>query len=153
MLNQHALFPMPQEANTSDDYWTPKWLFDALGITFDLDVACPPSGPPHKRAHAFYTQETDGLASDWYGNVWMNPPFSKTTPWVHKFMEHRYGICLVPFARSAWANKLWDDAEAVIMLPSTFKFDQGSIFVQTMLAGYGDINVKAIRQSGLGRVR
>ena len=68
-------------------------------------------------------------------------------------MQHHQGICLVPFAKSAWANKLWDDAEAVIMIPSTFKFDQGSIFIQTMLAGYGEANVEAMRQSGLGRVR
>jgi len=152
-VNQEALFPMPQQGRTSDDYWTPKWIFDALRIEFDLDVACPPEGPPHTPANAWYTQETDGLASPWFGNVWMNPPFSKTTPWVHKFMEHHHGICLLPFAKSAWANKLWNDAEAVIMMPSTFKFDQGSIFIQTMLAAYGELNVEALRQSGLGRVR
>ena len=153
MLNQEALFPMPQQASTSDDYWTPKWIFDALNIEFDLDVACPPDGPAHTPAKAYYTQETDGLLSPWYGNVWMNPPYSKTTPWVHKFIEHGNGICLVPFARSAWANKLWDDCEAVLMLPSTFKFDQGSIFIQTMLAAYGETNVNALKASGLGRVR
>ena len=153
MLNQESLFPMPQDCNTSDDYWTPKFLFDALGIMFDLDVACPPSGPPHGTARAFYTQETDGLASDWFGNVWMNPPFSKTSPWIHKFMNHRQGICLVPFSKSAWANKLWDDAEGALMLPSTLKFDQGPIFMPVMLAAYGDENVSALRNAGLGRVR
>jgi len=152
-MNQEALFPMPQEGRTSDDYWTPKWLFDALGIKFDLDVACPPEGPLHTPAAHWYTQETDGLASPWFGNVWMNPPFSKTTPWVNKFMEHRQGICLVPFAKSAWANRLWDSAEGVVMIPSTFKFVQGSIFIQTMLAAYGLENVKALQQSNLGRVR
>jgi hypothetical protein len=141
---QEALFPMPQQGNTSDDYWTPKWLFDALGIEFDLDVACPPGGASHTPCKAFYTQET---------NVWMNPPYSKATPWVARFMEHRQGICLVPFARSAWANKLWDDCDGVLMMPSTFKFDQGSIFMETMLAGYGELNIKAMKQSGLGRVR
>lgn len=152
-MNQEALFPMPQEGRTSDDYWTPKWIFDALGVQFDLDVACPPEGPAHTPAHYWYTQETDGLASPWYGNVWMNPPFSKTSPWVNKFMTHQHGICLVPFARSAWANKLWDDADAVLMMPSTFKFVQGSIFIQTMLAAYGEDNVKAFKQANLGRIR
>ena len=150
---QESLFPMPQQGNTSDDYWTPKWIFDALGIEFDLDVACPPGGASHTPCKAFYTQETDGLASPWLGNVWMNPPYSKATPWVARFMEHRQGICLVPFARSAWANKLWDDCDGVLMMPSTFKFDQGSIFMETMLAGYGELNIKAMKQSGLGRVR
>jgi phage N-6-adenine-methyltransferase len=150
---QEALFPMPQQGNTSDDYWTPKWLFDALGVEFDIDVACPPGGASHTPCKAFYTQETDGLASPWVGNVWMNPPYSKATPWVARFMEHRQGICLVPFARSAWANKLWDDCDGVLMMPSTFKFDQGSIFMETMLAGYGKSNIEAMKQSGLGRVR
>ena len=152
-MTQEALFPMPQEARTSDDYWTPKWIFDALGVEFDLDVACPPDGPPHTPAKAWYTQETDGLASPWFGNVWMNPPYSKTTPWVHKFIEHGNGICLVPFARSAWANKLWDACDAVMMLPSSFKFDQGSIFMETMLAAYGSHNVEALHRSRIGRVR
>ena len=116
-MTQPRLFATPQEGNTSDDYWTPKWVFDALGVKFDLDVACPPEGPTHTPAKAFYTQATDGLTSAWFGNVWMNPPFSKTTPWVNRFMEHRQGLCLVPFAKSAWANRLWNDAEAIVMMP------------------------------------
>ncbi len=152
-MTQEALFPMPQQGNTSDDYWTPKWLFDAIGIEFDLDVACPPGGASHTPCNAFYTQETDGLVSPWFGNVWMNPPYSKATPWVARFMEHRQGICLVPFARSAWANRLWDDCDGVLMMPSTFKFDQGSIFMETMLAAYGQDNVNALRNASLGRVR
>jgi phage N-6-adenine-methyltransferase len=153
MSEQPALFPMPQEGRTSDDYWTPKWVFDALGVEFDLDVACPPSGPPYTPAKAWYTQETDGLASPWFGNIWMNPPYSNTSPWARKFINHRQGICLVPFAKSKWANELWNDADAVLMMPSTFKFDQGSIFIQTMLAAYGKTNVKALTNAGLGKVR
>jgi len=142
---------MPQTARTSDDYWTPKWVFDALGITFDLDVACPPKGPAHTPCRAYYTQETNGLASPWHGNVWMNPPYSKTSPWARKFMQHRNGICLVPFAKSAWANELWEDADAIVMMPSTMKFEQGSIFIQTMLAAYGYNNAQAL--ANIGRVR
>lgn len=152
-LDQPSLFPMPQEHSTSDDYWTPRWIFDAIGLEFDIDVACPPEGPPNTPCKHFYTQETDGLASPWWGTVWMNPPFSKTTPWVTKFMEHKNGICLVPFAKSAWANKLWNDADGIVMMPSSMKFDQGSIFIQTMLAGYGEIAIEALKNSGLGRVR
>ena len=25
-------------SKTSDDYYTPKWIFDAIGLEFDLDV-------------------------------------------------------------------------------------------------------------------
>jgi phage N-6-adenine-methyltransferase len=150
-MEPDTLFPMPQTARTSDDYWTPKWVFDALGITFDLDVACPPEGPAHTPCRAYYTQETNGLASPWHGTVWMNPPFSNSSPWVRKFMQHQNGICLVPFAKSAWANELWKDADAIVMMPSTMKFEQGSIFIQTMLAAYGHNNAKAL--TNIGRVR
>lgn len=150
-MNQPRLFAAPQEATTSDDYDTPKWIFDALGIVFDLDVACPPYGPLFTPCKAHYTQEDDGLASDWHGVVWMNPPYSHSTVWVNKFMKHKNGICLVPFAKSAWANKLWDDADAITMMPSNTKFVQGTIFLQTMLAAYGNNNVQAI--SNIGRVR
>jgi hypothetical protein len=156
MLNQDALFPMPQAERTTDDYWTPKWLFDALGITFDLDVACPPSGPPHGTARAFYTQETDGLASDWFGNVWMNPPFSKTNDWAYKFMKHRNGICLVPMSKSRWFDALWADAEAVCALPYNLRFgghEKGSIFIACVLFAYGSHNVEALHSSNIGRVR
>jgi hypothetical protein len=44
-MTQERLFTVRQEEYTSDDYWTPKWIFDALGLEFDLDVACPPEGP------------------------------------------------------------------------------------------------------------
>ena len=157
-MSQEALFPMPQEARTSDDYWTPRWIFDALGVEFDLDVACPPNGPPHTPAKAWYTQETDGLASPWFGNVWMNPPYSKTTPWVHKFIEHGNGIALLPMAKSEWFNVLWGVVPAVMVLPKRTLFEhpqhlKGSIFLPVMLAAYGSHNVEALHRSGIGRVR
>ena len=76
-MTQLRLFELPQTEYTSDDYWTPKWIFDALAITFDLDVASPPQGPANTPCRAYFTQADDGLAQDWHGTVFMNPPFSK----------------------------------------------------------------------------
>jgi phage N-6-adenine-methyltransferase len=153
-MTQEALFPMPQQSNTSDDYWTPKWIFDALGIEFDLDVACPPEGPAHTPAKAFYTQETDGLASPWYGNVWMNPPFSKLTPWTHKFIQHKNGICLLPYSKSKWFNYLWDELQGIVSIPrGQAAFVQGDIFLPCFLGAMGDQNLEALHRSKIGRVR
>ena len=151
MNEQDTLFPMPQTGNTSDDYWTPKWVFDALGLEFDLDVACPPDGPPHTPAKAWYTQETNGLTSPWWGRVWMNPPYSKSSPWVRKFIEHGNGVCLVPMAKSQWFNELWDKADGLTPMPSNMKFDQGSIWMPVILAAMGQENADAI--ANIGRVR
>jgi hypothetical protein len=150
---QESLFPMPQTGSTSDDYWTPAWLFDLLGLQFDLDVACPPDGPPHTPATHWFTQETNGLAQPWHGRVWMNPPFSKVNDWAYRFMEHRNGICLVPMGKTKWFARLWDDAEAVLALPPNMKFDQGGIFIATMLAAYTPECVEALHRTGLGKVR
>lgn len=148
---QPQLFAIPQTSRTSDDYWTPSWVFAVMQIEFDLDVASPPGGSPWVPAKRYYTQEDDGLASPWEGRVWMNPPYSNTTPWVQKFIAHRHGICLVPFAKSRWANTLWETADAIVMNESTFKFHQGSIFIQTMYAAFGEDCVEAIKRLGHAR--
>jgi len=153
MSEQLPLFKMPQQTKTSDDYYTPKWLFDALGIEFDLDVACPPEGAPHTPTKHFYTQEDDGLTSPWFGRVWMNPPFSQTNNWAYKFIEHGNGICLVPMGKTKWFARLWNEAHAVMALPPNMKFDQGGIFIHTMLAAFTPECVEALHRSNLGRVR
>ena len=157
-MSQEALFPMPQEARTSDDYWTPRWIFDALGVEFDLDVACPPDGPPHTPAKAWYTQETDGLASPWFGLVWMNPPYSKTTPWVNKWIEHANGLALLPDLNRQWRNNLYEHADGIVALPAKMKFDvsdqrRGDIRYSTCLYSVGKIATQALHRSGIGRVR
>ena len=153
-MSQEALFPMPQMAQTSDDYWTPKWIFDALGVEFDLDVACPPEGPPYTPAKAFYTQETDGLASPWWGNVWMNPPFSNSTPWAQKFIAHANGICIMPFSKSKWMNEMWHALDGILVIPrGQAQFVQGDVFMPCFIGAMGLDNVEALRQSNIGRVR
>ena len=149
--DQLALFGTPQTGRTSDDYWTPTYLFDLMGVQFDLDVACPPGGAPWVPADAYYDQETDGLRSPWWGRVWMNPPYSQATPWVHKFLEHGNGIALLPTAKSRWYNVLWDSQAALVPLPSSFRFAQGTIFLPTVLAALGDDNVQAITRVGRAR--
>jgi hypothetical protein len=79
---QQPLFTVEQHDLTSNDYYTPKWIFETLDLQFDLDVASPSGGIPHIPAKQYFTQKDDGLAQDWFGRVWMNPPFSKAKPWV-----------------------------------------------------------------------
>jgi hypothetical protein len=147
---QHQLFSTPQTTLTSDDYYTPQWLFDSLQIQFDLDVASPPhaTNVPCKQ---YLTQAENGLTTDWIGNVWMNPPFRQTAPWAYKFMQHKYGICLVPMSKTKWFNKLWNECEGIVPLPNDFAFQQGNIFLATVLCAYGDANVEALHR--IGKVR
>lgn len=152
-MNQGQLFETPQETRTSDDYWTPKFIFDAIGLTFDLDVACPPEGPAHTPCHAYYTQADNGLTSPWHGTVWMNPPFSSTTAWVTKWLDHGNGIALVPFSKSRWFERLWNEADAMLLPPIHMKFVQGSIFMPVVLASIGNTATTALTNSNIGKVR
>ena len=153
---QDTLFNTKQHNLTPDDYYTPKWIFDKLDITFDLDVAAPTGGCHWIPATHHYDQETNGLTSDWRGNVFMNPPFSKPYDWVTKFMQHGNGIALLPMAKSAWFDEIWHNTDAVTRLPSNLRFvdpkgGNGSIYCGAMLFAYGQHNVNALHN--IGRVR
>lgn len=153
---QDRLFAAPQGQLTTDDYYTPAWVFDAMGLDFDLDVAAPEGGIPWVPAARYFTMEDDGLLQPWVGRVWMNPPYSNTTPWVDRFIAHRHGVCLVPWAKSAWTLRLWAAADAV-SLPSAGWFNftggpsGGSISTAVMFAAFGPECVEAISRLGVVR--
>lgn len=158
MSDQLPLFTMPQQERTSDDYYTPRWVFDALGLTFDLDVASPPEGPWHTPCEAYYTQADDGLSQDWTGSVFMNPPYSGPTPWVAKWLQHGDGIALVPFMKSKWFQTLWDDDRTIFAYVRVIKFERiEAVNNQTPFAlslwAIGDKCTDALKASGLGKVR
>lgn len=132
----------------SDEHYTPKWIFDQLGLTFDLDVAAPESGS-HVPCLKSFTEADDGLAQKWHGLVWMNPPFSKPSPWVEKFIAHDNGIGLLVVSRSKWFRDLWTKADAIAPTPYNFKFERpdGSnkqVSFQTFLFALGDKSANAL---------
>jgi len=156
MTIQPQLFGTPQQVSTSDDYYTPKWIFDALGLHFDLDVASPPH-PTNVPCDRYYTQEDDGLASPWYGRVWMNPPFSKPRPWVERWLDHGNGVALLPISRAArWIDNLWDSPAKVYVVNENVKFHKpdgtiSHVWVCLWLWAIGHDNIRAL--SNIGRVR
>ena len=115
----------------SDDWYTPRYIFDALGDCFDLDVASPREGPRHVPAARYFY--ADALARDWRGFVWMNPPFGhqKTKRlWLRRFFDHGNGIALVPDRTSApWFQEFAPRAGAMLFVAPKIKFERpdGSI--------------------------
>jgi hypothetical protein len=119
---QPALFDGFTPAQESDEYYTPRWVFTAAALTFDLDVAAPVN-PAYRTcpAREFYTREDDGLSSPWFGRVWLNPPYSGPWPWVERFAHHPNGMALLPAMREVrWMGDLLGSADAVALVSPTF---------------------------------
>lgn len=151
IARQSVLFGEEQAEATSDDVFTPRWVFDQLGLTFDLDVAAPQGGIPWIPAQRFFTKAEDGLAQPWHGRVWMNPPYSNPTPWVDRFLQHRNGIALLCFSNGKWCPRMFREADG-IHVPEAIEFANGRrIFTPTFFAAMGDECVEALRN--LGHVR
>lgn len=104
-------------ASTNDEWYTPRWIFDAAGLTFDLDV-CAPVAPEFRTcpARRYLTVLEDGLAASWDGLVWMNPPYSNPAPWVDRFIEHPAGLALLPAANSHWRGRYVRAADGMALL-------------------------------------
>jgi hypothetical protein len=146
----------------NDVVLTQAGIFEALGLTFDLDPAHPPfeTNVPCKR---YYTETDDGLTQSWEGLVWLNPPYSKPAPWVDRFIQHENGIALLPIAKSNWSSLIWTKAHAVLFpdkastYTATKAFEQNgkphSIFMPVAFYAMGETATQALHNSGLGRVR
>lgn len=72
------------------EWYTPDWLLQHLyaangDLPFDLDPCSPCKGanaPVWAKQH--HTVTDDGLAQEWSGRVWLNPPYHSLGPWLEK---------------------------------------------------------------------
>lgn len=108
-----SLFDVPVQGEESDERYTPRWVFDGLGLMFDLDPAAPIEGGDCVPARQRFTRLNDGLAHEWHGLVWLNPPFSESTAWADRFRAHGCGVFLGPVANARWWFDLARSAEVI----------------------------------------
>jgi len=88
-------------SSASVEWYTPKDFFESLEKKFgkfDLD---PCATPESALCENYFTKETNGLIHDWFGRVYMNPPFGREIKlWVEKaYKESLRGVevvCLLP---------------------------------------------------------
>ena len=145
-----------QSAKMLKDEWlTPPRIIKALG-EFDLDP-CAPVTPPWRTAAKHYTVVDDGLAQEWDGRVWCNPPYGlEAAEWLSKLADHGDGIALI-FARTEtkmFFDFVWGKASAVLFLYGRLHFHhingdkaKANAGAPSVLVAYGQDNVTALRRS------
>lgn len=87
--------------SSETDLWaTPQDFFDVYNARygFELDVC---ATPENAKCARFFTKAEDGLAQEWSGTCWMNPPYGRTIgQWMRKAYESSLKgatvVCLVP---------------------------------------------------------
>lgn len=98
--------------SSATDLWaTPQDFFDKCNAEFgpfNLDVC---ASPENAKAPRYFTRDNDGLAQEWTGACWMNPPYGRAIGhWMRKAWQSAQGgatvVCLVPAnTDTAW----WHD--------------------------------------------
>lgn len=121
--------------NSGENEWyTPAHILEAARITLgdiDLDPASSDVANRAVKAARIFTAEDDGLAQEWFGRVWMNPPYAQ--PLIAQFVEkvctsYRSGdikaaIVLVNNGtETAWGQALLNSATAVCFPSSRIRF-------------------------------
>src|SRR5678810_909854 len=87
--------------SSKTDMWaTPQAFFDKYDhiYRFELDVC---ATDENAKCHRYFTAEQDGLAQEWTGVCWMNPPYGREIiHWMQKAYESSLQgatvVCLVP---------------------------------------------------------
>lgn len=124
----------PHVANNSGDneWYTPAEYIEAarrvMG-SIDLDPASNDYANKTVKATTYYTQDTNGLDKEWFGNVWLNPPYSTTL--IKEFVEKltnsniNQAVVLVNNATdTAWFKMLVEKAAAVVFTSGRIRFEK-----------------------------
>jgi len=114
------------------DYETPwpvvHWLEKRYEIKFDLDPCCTAATA---KAPKFYTEQDDGLVKDWFGNVFLNPPWDrKNLPlFVHcAYKQSRRETTVIGLLPVRTDTEVWHDyilnygAHELIFIKGRVKF-------------------------------
>lgn len=157
--------PRPRSREVSVEWYTPPAVFQALGLSFDLDPASPPHGLPWVPARRFYWRE--GLRRPWFGLVWLNPPYgSGAGPWLERMAQHGEGVALV-YARTEteWFQQAVHQAAALCFVDGRLRFirpgedpyelqpverRKSGTPAGSVLFGYGAAAAGAVLRCGLG---
>ena len=135
----------------SNEWYTPPFITQSLGC-FDLD---PCAGPSRHAAVNIVAPEC-GLAAEWKGRVWLNPPYTNVYKWLAKLVTHGDGICLVNARpETKWFQATAQAADAILFLAARVRFIspvpnvRSKPTVGSVLLAFGARNAEALSRSKL----
>src|SRR6185312_6707318 len=121
--------PIDNHPEVKNEWYTPAYIIEAARQVMgriDLDPASSKLANQTVKATRYYTEEQDGLTQEWYGHVWLNPPYGKLPAptnegrsyiglFVRKLLrEYRQGnveqaiLLATPQTDATWFYMLWD---------------------------------------------
>ncbi len=141
-------------ANTTT-WLTPPHVLSALG-PFDLDPCAAPNWPTARR-HIILP--ADGLAAEWSGRVWLNPPYGTAVgQWLARLADHGQGTALI-FARTetdGFVREVWSKADALLFLYGRLHFHRpdgmrapANSGAPSVLVAYGARDAHILARCGL----
>ena len=139
------------EFKVGDEWYTPRWIFDALGLEFEMDV-CSPINTKYSTVPAKqrFNIKTNGLTQDWSGLIWCNPPYSEPEPWAEKMIKHNNGIFLTSIPMNAlWASKVWSSCgglrlfQSIVFVRPDGSEERPALWLQ--IAAFGEQATQALR--------
>ncbi len=153
---------LKQGIGDTDEWYTPLFIFDALGVVFDLDpCSAGRNGEDHVPSTFKFVKADDGLHQEWGDDfVFMNPPFGGRNghvPWLKKFLDHGNGIAIVrAYTSAGWFHDYAVKADSMVFPRGKTKFlrPDGSVGASPssgiVLLGMGSKATQALSRSGLG---
>ena len=101
---------------TPDTLWKP--LDDEFGFTLDVCAT-----PENAKCARYFTKAQDGLAQEWQGVCWMNPPYGREmVGWLKRAeAEKSNGVTTVALIPSRTNTGWWHD----IVMPNEVRFVRG----------------------------
>jgi ParB family chromosome partitioning protein len=131
---QEPIKPHVSNNSGNNEWYTPPEFIEAARVLMgdiDIDPASSDIANETIKANTYYTEETDGLAWDWHGRVWMNPPYAQ--PLIAAFCEklvidYQQGFvteaCVLVnnATETRWFNVLLDESAAVCFVKGRVKF-------------------------------
>ena len=94
--------------------------------SIDLDPASSAEANMTVQADNFYTEKEDGLKQEWYGNVWLNPPYSQASDFVDKLLSSDITqvIALLNNAtETAWFARMVRSEKALVFHTGRMRFN------------------------------